>query len=171
MRPLLIGQAPPPSYDPATHSPLYPVPEHATGGRLAALAGLSAHEYLATFQRINLLREFPGRRRHPCGTRRDHWPRAEARSAAEAIAPLLGDRTVVLLGRNVARAFGLEGAEFHVWRTVHVPYPPDQPVLFSAACVPHPSGLNRWYNDSRNLEAARAFWSELISLRRLHAFG
>lgn len=162
LRPLLIGQAPPPSFDPDTHSPLHPLPEKCSGGRLAEIMGLDARTYLRTFQRINLLRDFPGQRRRPGGTRVDHWPKAEARQAAELIAPLLDGRQVILVGRNVARAFSLEAAPWHEWSSYRVTYPPDSPALFSVAVVPHPSGLNRWYNDSANLETARAFWTGFL---------
>ena len=158
MKPLLIGQAPPPTFDPRTHSPLYPIPETASGGRLAAVMGLEASTYLRTFQRINLLRGFPGKREQPGGTRRDRWPRAEARQVAELIGPLLDGRQVILVGRNVARAFGLVKAPWHEWLTHVVPYPSDQPARAQVAVVPHPSGLNRWYGDEDNLLEARAFW-------------
>lgn len=162
LRPLLIGQAPPPNYDPRTHSPLYPLPEAASGGRLADIMGLDHRTYLRTFQRINLLRDFPSKREHPGGTRRDHWPRAEARYAAELIAPLLHGRRVVLVGRNVARAFGLEKATWHTWQPHRVHYPPDDPAQAEMAVVPHPSGLCRWYNDPANMDEARVFWSALL---------
>lgn len=161
-RPLLIGQAPPPSFDPETHSPLHPNPPTASGGRLASIMGLNRGTYLRTFQRINLLRDFPGGRKHPGGTRRDYWPRAEARQAAEMIAPLLHGRRVILVGRNVARAFGLERLPWHAWTTYHADYPPDDPARAWMAAVPHPSGLCRWYNDPANMDEARVFWSALL---------
>ncbi len=162
MRPLLIGQAPPPNFDRSTHSPLYPLPEKASGGRLAALMGLDARAYLRIFQRINLLRDFPGKRQRPGGTRVDHWPKKEARQAAELIAPLLNERQVILVGRNVARAFGLDKKPWHEWIHHVVPYPPDQPTRVHIALVPHPSGLNRWYSDAQNQIEARSFWAAFL---------
>ena len=54
-RPLLIGQAPGPNTDPGV--PL----SGASGRRLAALCGLGLDEFLALFDRANLLPEFPGK--------------------------------------------------------------------------------------------------------------
>ena len=161
-KPLLIGQAPPPSFEDRPHSPLYPYPSTGTGGRLAKLMNLDALTYLKTFQRINLLRVFPGGRRRPGGTRVDHWPKAEARRAADLIAPLLGDKQVILVGRNVARAFGLQLRGWHEWSSYVVSYPPDQPVHFQVAVIPHPSGLNRWYQDSSNVAMATDFWARFL---------
>lgn len=142
---LLIGQAPGPNTDAAM--PLYPSPTSSAGGRLAALSGLSRLQYLATFDRINLLNEFPGRTRK----RDDTWPVRDARIAASAIRPLLFGRRVILVGRNVSDAFGLDPAEpFHEWMSKNgIQY----------AVIPHPSGRNHWYRKPENLERATAFWA------------
>jgi len=157
MRPLLVGQAPGPNTDPTL--PLFPVPRTSAGGRLQELMGLTRGEYLKTFERVNLLYEFPGRHK-----RDDKFPMMLAWPAAQAMRPLLAGRTVVLVGRNVASAFELE-AEFHEW----VEWPVRRPCLLSrdpgtarVAVIPHPSGRNHWYNDPANREAARSFWEALL---------
>lgn len=155
--PLLIGQAPGPNTD--SDLPLYPVPAQSTGGRLAKLAGMSRREYLKSFERINLLRDFPGRT-----GRDDKFPIGKARVAARAIEPLLAGRAVVLVGRNVARAFGLEELEWHTWSEFPVRrfLPVSQRIVIAqVAVVPHPSGRNHWYNRSENRRIAREFWEEL----------
>jgi len=142
---LIIGQAPGPNTDPA--EPLWPEPASGAGGRLAAFAGLTPAEFLARFDRINLLNEFPGRK----WKRDDTWPVEPGRVAASAIRPLLKGRRVILLGRNVAEAFGLH-VPFHTWVGAQG---------FNAAVVPHPSGRNHFYRDSGNSSVSAAFWRQL----------
>ncbi len=142
---LIIGQAPVPNTDPA--EPLWPEPASSSGGRLAAFAGLTPGEYLAKFDRINLLNEFQGRR----WKRDDTGPIELGRVAASAIRPLLKGRRVILVGRNVSEAFGLD-VPFHTWVGVGG---------FNAAVVPHPSGRSHWYRDSGNSSLSRQFWRQL----------
>lgn len=121
--------------------------------------GLSRREYLQYFDRVNLLPYFPGRHK-----RDDKFPMTPARLAAEVMAPLLVDRTVILVGRNVASAFKVEG-EFHEWQEVRVRRPcflQRCPGTARVAIVPHPSGRNHWYNQADNMAAARAFWEEFL---------
>lgn len=150
MKPLLIGQAPGPKTDPKW--PLAPLPRNSAGGRLADLAGLSPQRYLNAFDRTNLLHEFPGR--WP-GKNDDKWPKDLAKVAAQAIMPLLRGRTVVLVGRNVERAFGFD-FKFHEWYRC-------MSWGFDVAVVPHTSGRNTWYRKPGNEAEARAFWAELTS--------
>lgn len=124
---------------------------------MAELAGLSPPEYLRTFDRTNLLHTFPGRWK-----RDDRWPVRDAAIAAAAMRPLLGGRRVVLVGRNVATAFGYEDMDFHEWFE-------DSQWSFEVAVVPHTSGRNHWYRKPGNEERARAFWAAVRnSVRRNH---
>lgn len=151
---LLIGQAPGPNTLPGL--PLHPHPRTSAGGRLAEQMGLTPEDYIRYFQRINLLNKFPGRHK-----RDDKFPLAKAKAAAEAIRPLLVGRKVVLVGRNVATAFGL-GLEFFTWGS----YPALPAMeLFDVAVVPHPSGRNHWYNKPENRQQASEFWSQLLRFR------
>lgn len=158
-RPLLIGQAPGPNTRPDL--PLFPHPRTSAGGRLAYFLGLSRTEYLRIFDRVNLIQEFPGRWK-----RDDKWPTARARDAANAMRPLLAGRQVIMVGRNVATAFGV---------------PKDMPFLqtFTMDCrrasisncslghectttiIPHPSGRNHWYNRVENTVALQLFWRDM----------
>lgn len=156
-RTLLIGQAPGPRTDPEL--PLYPIPSTSTGGRLARLMGLRRWEYLSLFDRMNLLPYHPGRHR-----RDDKFPMVPARLAARVLLPLLAGRRVVLVGRGVAKAFGV-GSEFHEWGTLRV----GKPCAVTrcrgtavVAVVPHPSGRNYWYNDPSNVLVAQEFWAQHI---------
>ncbi len=152
MKPLLIGQAPGPNTDPSM--PLYPLPTTSAGGRLQALMGMSRGQYLRTFDRVNLLQFFPGKHK-----RDDKFPLREAKIAAGAMRPLVAGREVILIGRNVACAFGW--TELPFLSTV---------VTCDETCwtvVPHTSGRNHWYNSEENREAARLFWAGYLSTRGL----
>jgi hypothetical protein len=103
----LVGQAP----SRTSRAPL----DGRCGKRLAELAGLSGYDELTAFFAVgNLHREYPGRR----GDKGDHFDRALAREAALRFHELFGSECwdrVVLLGRNVAHAFGLAGAPYLSW--------------------------------------------------------
>lgn len=152
MKPLLIGQAPGPNTDPRL--PLYPLPRTSTGGRLADFMGLTTHQYLRTFDRCNVLQEFPGKVK-----RDDKFPLREARIAANAMAPLLVGRQIICVGRNVGSSFGWSDLPFHT--TVVTSDGTEWTV------VPHASGRNHWYNKEENRMAARAFWAEFLATRGL----
>lgn len=160
MRPLLIGQAPGPNTDPRL--PLFPVPSTSAGGRLAEMTGLGRAEYLKTFERVNLLPDFPGKTK-----KEDMFPVARARFAAKIMKPFLAGRTVVLVGRGVSTAFGLDPSfEFHKWFT----HPVKRRCAFArdswharVVIIPHPSGRSRWYNDDANRALSIAFWTEFSS--------
>lgn len=144
MKPLLIGQAPGPNTLPS--HPLFPAPSTSTGARLQRMMGLSRSEYLRQFDRMNLLRAYPG-----AWANGDKFPLTAARVAAQAIEPLLRDRVVVLVGRNVAEAFGHGHLDFFVWE--------EAPAWgYHFATIPHPSGRNHWYNRPENLARAKEFW-------------
>ena len=132
-----------------------PLPRTSAGGRLADLAGLSPREYLRAFDRANLLQTFPGRTR-----RDDSWPIRDARIAAAAMKPLLAGRRVILVGRNVATAFGFPAIqmEFHEWAR-------DDKWDFDLAVVPHTSGRSHWYRKEGNEARARRFWAEALGER------
>ena len=118
-----------------------------SGERLAFLCDLTMAEFAARFERRNLLDAWQGK-----AGKGDAFVRApEARALAEGLRAGLATRRVVLLGSDVARAFGFPG----------------EPFLFGAhwggsfAFCPHPSGVNRWWNDPENFERARLFWHTL----------
>jgi hypothetical protein len=108
------------------------------GARLAEYAGLSWAQYLTRTERHNLISR-------PV----DAWPTREARDAAQAVWPSLLGRRTILLGQNVARAFGVGEVPLR-WRVVD-----DHGT--EVAIVPHPSGRNLWWNDPEHRSAARRF--------------
>lgn len=140
MRPLLIGQAPGPNSDPR-----YPLLGGHSGERLRAVAGLSLREYVAAFDRVNLLASFPGRAAHG-----DVFPLGRARlAAAEMMASLVrrGGR-VIFVGSNVAKAFDFREQELTWCGWIGG---------LVAAKVPHPSAVNLWWNDPENVRKAGRF--------------
>lgn len=143
---LIVGPAPSASSDPT--SPW----DAASGRRLAALMGMSLEEFLGTFDRACLFDKFPGRLANSSG---DAFPIQEATINAFKLMrnnPFDNYKAIILMGKNVARAFNWQNAEFLEWDRTSRPFK----VVF-----PHPSGLNRWWNDKRNRKAAKEFLTEL----------
>lgn len=162
MRPLLIGQAPGPNTDPRL--PLFPVPKTSAGGKLQQLTGLTRGEYLTYFERVNLLYNFPGTH-----AREDKFPMRFAKVSANSMRPLLAHRTVVLVGRNVASAFGLGWIRFHTWEQIRccrrIPRT-EYDGLSTIAVVPHTSGRSHWYNTLENRREAEQFWNDFLKNHR-----
>jgi hypothetical protein len=127
MKPVLLGMNNP-------HRVGDPLSPDATAGlRLRELSGLSRVDYVAAFDRMNLLE-----------ARR--WSARAARYAAVEVRRRLAGRRVVVLGREVWDSIGLPRVDWFV--TIG---------RYGAAwtLVPHPSGLNRCYNDDANVAAVR----------------
>lgn len=138
MKPVLVGEVNPYGVDP--FFALYPLPEHASGGRLAKILGLTRGEYLRRFERVNL-----------CV---GHWSAKQARVAAELLDRASSASPLLLLGRRVARAFEYD-AEF--W-TSYVP----AGRLGRIYLIPHPSAMNRVWNDPRAVVRTRDFLAEFL---------
>jgi hypothetical protein len=83
------------------------------------------------------------------------WDRQRARAVATRFCLELQEKqrtwTLLLLGRKVCHAFGIERPEWLEWYRSALWGP--------LIAVPHPSGLNRWWNNSENTLAAK----ELLS--------
>jgi hypothetical protein len=110
---------------------------------------------MRAFDRVNLLYEHPGK--YPGGSE-DKFPRTLGRAAAQAMRPWLFGREVLLVGRDVARAFDvpddhpwMEWREMPTWRIRY-------------ACIPHPSGRNHWYNEAGNIKAVSEFLQAWIAV-------
>jgi len=120
---------------------LWPEPVGCTGWRLwqmtAARTGATQADYLRAFHRYNLV---AGRNWN------QHDARINWRDVMESFLTEEFDR-IVLLGSAVRRCTGLLLPPVHVSRPL--------------VCIPHPSGLNRWYNDRRNTEIVELVMEEL----------
>ncbi len=147
----LIGQAPGPKGDPMT--PLM----GRVGRRLAFMMDVGfPEEYLELFARTNLLDSYPGARKG----KGDLFSVDDASDPAEEILKLLeanGGGELILLGKNVAAAFGLKQLDWLTRFDISVG-DHDQPPFFNirVSIVPHPSGANHWWNDPKNQRAAKS---------------
>lgn len=140
MRPIIVGEAPSKNQDPER-----PI-EGRIGKRLALFANLSYEAYLEHFERVNLLHL-----RQDDGTKFIFDNVAAAEEAKRLRQAWDYGRQVLLLGNRVAKAFGVQGPCFERLVYDHDFY-----------IVPHPSGLNRFYNDPANRHQARAFLSQFV---------
>lgn len=140
---LLVGQAPSRDSDP--NDPLM----GRSGGRLMDLFDLPPSLYRDYFERVNLLEEFPGK-----AGKGDLFDRVFAVQSAAKITidlALFPRPFVLLLGNKVATAFGRERPIFRRF-AIHGT---------RAYVVPHPSGINLWWNDPKNVRRAKRFFKRL----------
>eukprot|EP00754_Rhynchopus_humris_P049654 Rhum_TRINITY_DN8517_c0_g1::Rhum_TRINITY_DN8517_c0_g1_i1::g.28473::m.28473 len=107
--------------------------------RLATLCGVSCSDDLnELFDFVNLLDSYPGRSASGVG---DAFDLKAARAAASGI-PLVSRPVVLLLGSNVARAFGLPNNVLQWQGNILV--------------LPHPSGINHFWNEPAGVALASA---------------
>lgn len=143
----MVGEAPS-----RTSDPISPLIGGRSGSFLCRLAGLRPHQAAFLFRFVNLLPEWPAL----------HAKRRLVRAAGLRLRPTLLGRRVVVLGRLVAGALGLDG-DFGEWY--------DQGSM-TYCITPHPSGLSRvWAPTMRasvsavlRAEAARAAEGALLDL-------
>lgn len=137
VRGLLVGENPGKNTHP--DMPLFPWPEKSSAGRLMAMSHLTPGEYLGGLYRRNV-----------CYGR--EWSRQEARATAREIITVLFDMprdlAVIVCGVKAAEAFGLSG---DFWDPIKLDS------RQTAIVIPHPSGLNRIYNDPQNMELTGAW--------------
>ena len=150
MKPLIIGQAPARGND--DKLPF----AGASGARLASLAGVgeSGDDLPEHFELRNLISKYPGKTGSGKG---DAFDLAAAKLQAGVIMEeIYGSdrRWVLLMGKSVARAFGMGNREYlkpYAW-SMH---------LF--VIFPHPSGVNRWWNNPYNVEQAAGVLQAVLS--------
>jgi hypothetical protein len=145
---LFVGQAPsrpkePKSPEiPGTEAPAAVEPLAGNSGhRLAAILGIPFPRFLLA-TRLNLNCRYPGKK-----GRGDGFDLLEGARRAEEISALLReDDLVVLLGVQVARCFGLKYTPLEVGRL---------PSNARYLMFPHPSGINRYWNNPLNRDVAK----------------
>lgn len=120
---------------------LFPWPRNASGNRLREILGITDSAYLALYGRTNL-----------CVGK---WSIVAAREAARAISVNELPRYIVLLGSKVCKAFGVPYEPYTV-RPSGRGYP--------LVVLPHPSGLNRAWNEPDAVERARRVMREVEGL-------
>lgn len=145
-RVLLVGELNPYGADP--DYALYYEPPNSAGGRLQRVVlGLPARQWYLPIWRVNL-----------CAGSFDR------EAAAARVADLLCEapwRTIILLGKQVKRAFGLPAqprtlVERDFWHTVTTIGPTRRIIG-----IPHPSGRNPLWGDRANVERARLLLREV----------
>jgi uracil-DNA glycosylase len=137
----LVGQAPSRRGDP--RKPL----AGPNGQKIARLAGMSYNELIACRRRH--LNPHYGRKSGK-GDAFDH-----AKGYVNAADVLLDWRVerIVLLGKNVARCFGFRDLPFLAEIRIYG----RRFLIF-----PHPSGVNRWWNERQNEQRARQFLQRFL---------
>jgi hypothetical protein len=140
---LLIGQAPSRHGDP--ERPL----EGRIGKLLAELAGVSFEEYMEQTERMNLLNRWPGK-----AGKGDRWDAQAARERASELKQVFSGRVAVLLGRNVAGAFGLNALPWLTWT---------EKFGGRLSIIPHLSGIVTWWNSDENRRKAGDFFTMLLN--------
>lgn len=104
---------------------------------------------MRVFARSNVLSAWPGA---SC-VKGAAFPLGQARIRAALLSRrFVRGRTVVLLGFRTARAFGVRGGYFTRVRIRGA----------DVVVVPHPSGVNRWFNDPDNVTKMRRFMRSLV---------
>ncbi len=123
------------------------------------LMGMPQADMLRDHDFFNVLERWPGK-----GINGDLFPLTKARVGARGLIEKMEDRTVILLGHNVARAFGVD--KFQYWRWYEVRHPDLVEVVVTKRCaiVPHPSGVNRIWNLQANRQVARKFLMEAMAI-------
>lgn len=144
---VLVGQAPGSAVQPS--APL----EGRIGRMLSELIGVSFEEYLRGTERLNLITHWMGK-----AGKGDVWNPRAAERRAEKLKPELAGRTVVLLGRNVAEAFGLKRLHWMTFAEMNGAM---------AGVIPHPSGIVLWWNEEKNRLAASAFLKKAWRMKDL----
>lgn len=150
VKPWLIGENNPylrPG-DPPHKFDLYPLPEGASGHRLCRLVlGMQMTEYLRSFVRRDLLTQAK-------------WSITKARFAAEDVLRESGKAPLVLLGKKVCAAFGVS----------FIPHSQiehgTRDGLRTFVIIPHPSGLNRMWDEPGAYERARNLIMPLVAESR-----
>lgn len=135
-KPLIVGTINP--YGGSDEFALWPSPRGCAGERLCShILLMYEHHYLDSFDRTNLCH--------------GEWSSKMARIRANG----LTGRPLILLGKSVQIAFGMEGPEVYAEKIE------GQRVL----CIPHPSGRNPWYRLSDNRahvrDMVKCLWPEL----------
>lgn len=129
------------------------------GKFLANLLGTTQEQMLEDHDFINVLDRWPGK-----GIGGDKFPLIEAQTAAKAKLELLRDKPfVILLGNNVARAFGAKAFTYLTWYEIRNPENFADVVVPRMSVVPHPSGVNRYWNSPKARDAARRFFNSITS--------
>lgn len=159
-RVVMVGQAPSAN---GSHDP-----RHALTGapmrKLFKVSGMNLMTYLRTFERHNLVPRWEGYNRTGDSSSGSRFDEGEASVTARVLADrLAGGRRLLCWGAPVLRAFSVE-VDFEPchWTLREVPGL-DNAYDCPVAYIPHPSGLNRWWNEPGNADRAGQFLRDLVA--------
>lgn len=142
----IIGQAPSSKSNPK------PPLSGRSGAKIRALFGDYWSKVEPFVKFYNVLPAFEGK-----NGKGDAFPMNKARLAAVGLRRKIKENILIFLGRDVGKAFGIGAPYFFV-----MPFDLKRGVgLRLAIVVPHPSGINIWWNESRNVVAAEIFFQRL----------
>jgi len=138
-RPSIVGMN-----NPQGNLPLWPDPPGCTGWRMwqmiTEVTGCNKRQYLHAVERVNIVEG-------------KVWSAATARANARALQTRLEGRTTLLLGAAVPAALGRPRQPWGSWQLGY---------FGRYAVIPHPSGLNRWYNEQFNRALAQKILVEVF---------
>lgn len=129
---LVIGEMP--GRSTSSKLPLFPYPANSSGGRLLKMSGMSVGTYLGRLERVNLIKDYA-----------TTWDHDKAVGNAIDLINSTKHTRIIILGDRVGQAFG-----FVKFFSVHE----YKGMIFN--CIPHPSGLNRTYNNPIARAGAKA---------------
>lgn len=121
------------------------------------LMGTTQEQLLLRHDFINVLDRWPG-----AGIGGDKFPLPEAKVAASKLINQMSGRIVVLLGQNVARAFGVQKFNYMQWYEVRNPENLSIVICNRCYIIPHPSQRSRHWNVPKNREMVRNFFKSLL---------
>lgn len=149
MRTILMGEAPGQGFDGK------PPFSSRSGDRLRQLLGVE--DLTEVFEVRNILARWPGKGKSKGAA----FPLVIARARAdEFMQKLYGkpDRRIIFVGGRVAKAFRTRGTvPMMEWTTFWRGSTMSWCQNHHFAILPHPSGVNRWWNEPENVELARQF--------------
>lgn len=146
-RPIVVGQAPGRGQDEELAL------GGRTGSRLRKLLGIPDDpQFRREFDAFNVLPRWPGK-----AGKGDRFPLQTARGVAARVRFRTSE--VLLLGR-AAEAFGVLSPPF-VWVPLSGVDDLGREAFQTVVSVPHPSGVNRWWNEPGNTELALGFFADM----------
>lgn len=164
---ILLGEAPGRGFDDQ------PAFSSRSGQRLSELLGVDVRQ---VFKCQNLLPAWPGKG----SSKGAAFPAVEARQAAEQFMQRLclasmdregRDRRIILAGTRVAKAMRVRpGVPILTWTSFWVGSTTHWCGDHEFAVLPHPSGVNRWWNDPACVERARQFLLDEARLTGVKGF-
>jgi hypothetical protein len=165
-QPLLLGEAPSRTGDRYYRFPLSGSPAKLVCDLLSIRYSRAQYDgpwwqVREHFEVANLIERYPG----PQG-RGAAFPIGPAREAWAELWPTLSGRVVVLLGARLPGVAGVWADEgesvFHQWWQVWSSSGVTLPEAATIVAIPHPSGLNRMYNDPAEREKTAATLRQAI---------